>query len=311
MGIDYTTDALVTSVKRRITVPTSQQFFLPSNIVQFANDEMHSTILPSIISVREEYFVKKKDFAIVSGSNEFQIPSRATGGMMRDVVLVNASGNEVAIPRLQPETTKSDTSLSNARLSGFMLRDDKVLLYPNSSAFTNATLRIYYMRRPNDLVIRSLGGVITNINTTTNEVTVSAAPTTWTTATTFDFIKGSPIFSSAGDSHTINNLAGNVLTFDTLPTDIAIGDWLCEATFTPIAQIPYEGHHVLAQYTAARMLEAQGDKANAQVILEVASRMLEGFLKIITPRTEASMKKINNRSGIFAYSGMHGFESGN
>lgn len=306
--IDYTTDALVSSIKRRITVPTSQQFFLPINIVQFANDEMHSTIIPAIVSVREEYFVKKVDFAIVSGSNEFQVPYRSTGGMMRDVVLVDSSNNEVAMPRLQPESTKSDSSLSNVRLSGFMLRDDKVVLYPGADTFTQNTLRIYYMRRPNNLTTVSNSGKITNINPATNQVTVDSAPTTWTTATTFDFIKGSPIFSSAGDDYAITVLAGNVLTFSSLPDDIEVGDWVCESTMTPIAQIPYEGHHLLAQYTAGRMLEAQGDKPNAERILAVADRMMEGFLKIITPRTEATLKKINNRSGIFSYTGQQFFE---
>lgn len=309
MAIDYTTDALVDSVKRRITVPTAQQFFYPANIVNFANDELMSTLVPSIISVREEYFVTKKDYPIVSGTSSFEIPTRAVGGMMRDVVLVDNSGNEVAMPRLQPETTKSDSMLSNTRLYGFILRDDKVILYPNSDAFTNQpTLRVYYMRRPNNLVIKSLGAQITNVNTGTNEVTLSNVPSAWTTLTTFDVIQGNPIFSSVADDQAITTIAGNILTFVSLPTGIASGQWISEARHTPIPQIPYEGHHVLAQFTAARMLEAMGDKGNAKVILDIANNLLEGFLKIITPRTEATMKKINNRAGVFAYTGQGYFD---
>lgn len=308
MPIDYTTDALVDSVKRRITVPTSQQFFYPANIVSFANDEMMSTIIPSIISIREEYFVTKQDFAIVSGTNSYSIPNRAVGGMMRDVVLVDSDGNEVAIPRLQPETTKSESALSNTRLYGFILRDDKVLLYPSADAFTQQTLRMYFMRRPNNLVIKSLGAQISNVNTGTNEVTLSNVPTAWTTNTTFDVINGNPIFSSVADDQAITAINGNILTFSSLPVGIAAGQWVAEARNTPIPQIPYEGHHVLAQFTAARMLEAMGDKGNAKVILDIANNLLEGFLKIVTPRTEATMKKINNRAGVFAYTGQGYFD---
>lgn len=307
MAIDYTTNEIVSSVKRRITVPTSQNFFLPDNIVSYANDEMHSTVIPSIISVMEEYFVTSEDVAIVSTQNEYTIPSRAVGGMLRDVVIVDSQGGEISLPRLAPETTKEDSVFFNVKITGIMIRDDKVVLYPNASIFGDKILRFKYMRRPNNLIIVSKSGKIVNVNTLTNEVTLSNMPTFFTTSLTYDIIKGTPIFTSIKDDQVITNIAGNTMTFTSLPTGIAAGQYVAESGSTPIPQIPYEAHHVLSQFTSARMLEATGDKKNSEVIMAVAKEMLESLLKILTPRIEGTPKKINNRSGIFQFTAGYGY----
>ena len=124
---------------------------------------------------------------------------------------------------------------------------------------------------------------------------------------TYDVIKGTPIFSSIGDDNAITNIAGNTMTFSALPSGIAIGQYVAESGMTPIPQIPYEAHHVLSQFTSARMLEATGDKRNAEVVMAVAKEMLESLMKILTPRIEGTPKKINNRSGIFQFTSGYGY----
>lgn len=307
MAIDYTTTELINSIKRRITVPTSQNFFLPDNIVAYANDEMHSTVVPAITSVQEEYFVTHSDVVVDPTVDEYRIPSRAVGGMLRDIVMIDANGNELAVERLQPEIVKDEGFLGNLRLTGIVVRDDKVKLVPNASNYNGRTIRFKFIRRPNNLVVTSKAGRITMINTLTNEVTLSTLPTFFTTSLTYDVINGNPIFSSIGDDNAITNIAGTTLTFSTLPTDIATGQWVAESGFTPVPQLPYEAHHVLAQFTAARMLEATGDKKNSEIIFAVAKEMLESLRKVLTPRIEGSPKKINNRNGIFAYTGRSGY----
>lgn len=308
MAVDYTTTALINSVKRRITVPTSQNFFLPSNIVEFATDELSSTMVPAIVSVREEYFVTTEDVTLISTENEYRLPTRAVGGMLRDVVMIDPNGNEVGIPRLQPETIKAESSLSAVNIAGIVMQDDKVIFYPDVKAFTQFTMRFKFMRRPNDLIITSQAGKILNINTGTNEVTLSNAPTAWTTSTTFDIIQGTPTFSSIQDDQTITNIAGAVLTFSALPAKLDVGQWVAEAGLSPIPQIPVEGFRTLAQYTAGRMLESTGDKKNAEIVMTQAQRLMDGFLKVLTPRIEGAYKKINTRTGIFNYTGAQPYE---
>ena len=308
MPIDYTTTELVNSVKRRITVPTSQNFFLPDNIVSYANDEMFSTIMNAIVSVQEEYFVTSADTPIVAGTTSYRIPARAAGGMLRDVVMVDTNGNEVAVPRIAPEVVKSPVfSRNSGPLSGVLIKDDSVILIPDSTPFATFSIRMKFMRRPNNLVITSKAGKILSVNQGANQVVLQSVPSFFTTTLTYDIIRGTPTFTSSGDDLVVTNISGNTITFAALPLGITIGSYLSEAGTSPIPQIPYEAHHPLAQLTAATMLDATGDKKNAEVIFAKGKDMLDGFLKLVTPRIEGTGTKVNNRNGIFSQVGRSGF----
>jgi hypothetical protein len=302
MSLDYTTTALVESLKRRIIVPTAQSLFTQDQFIAIMNDEMHSTLIPYIHAAREEYFVTNYDVTVGSSQDVYPMPSRAIGGMLRDVVLVDTSDNEVEVPRLEPEYIKSSSVMSSARLNGYYLKDSNVVLFPKPGIIsTYTTLRLKYERRPNNLVSVSKASYITNINTGTNEVTIASTPTNWTSATIFDFISNNPIFSSIADSKSVTSLVGNILTFATLPTGIALGHWVSEQYTTPVAQLPYEAHHVLAQLGATKCLEALKDKVGLEDAKAKAKEMLSDFVRIINPRVGGAAKKIVNRGGIFEY----------
>jgi len=308
MAVDYTTTELVNRVKRRITVPTSQNFFLPENIVNYANDEMFASIINAIVSVQQEYFVTSTDSPVVSGTALYRIPARAAGGMLRDVVMVDVNGNEVNVPHLTPEVVKSPIfSHNSGPLSGMLVKDDSVELIPDETPFTTFSIRFKFMRRPNDLVISSKAAKITSVNLPGNQVVVQSVPSLFTTGLTYDIIRGTPIFTSAGDDLVVTNIAGNTITFAALPPLTAVGSYVSEAGTTPIPQVPYEAHQALAALTAATMLDATGDKKNAEVIYAKGKDMLDGFLKLITPRIEGSQIKVNNRNGIFSQVGRSGF----
>jgi hypothetical protein len=302
MSLDYTTTALVESLKRRIIVPTAQSLFTQDQFIAIMNDEMHSVLIPYIHATREEYFVRNYDVTVASSQDTYRIPSRAIGGMLRDVVLVDTNGNEVEVPYLQPEYTKSSTVMSSARLNGYYFKDDNVVLFPKPGVIsTYTTLRLKYERRPNNLVSVSKASYITNINTGTNEVTVASVPTTWTSATIFDIISNNPIFSAITDDQSVVSLVGNVLTFAALPSGLALGQWVAEQNTTPVAQLPYEAHHVLAQLGAAKCLEALKDKTGLEDAKAKAKEMISDLIRIINPRVGGAAKKIVNRGGIFEY----------
>lgn len=308
MAVDYTTTELVNSVKRRITVPTSQNFFLPDNIVAYANDEMFATVVNAIVSVQQEYFVTSVDATVVTGQTAYRMPARASGGMLRDIVMVDVNGNEVAVPRIAPEVVKSPLfSKNSGPLSGVLVKDDNIILIPDETPFMTFTIRFKYMRRPNNLVITSKAGKIVGVNVGANQVTLQSVPSFFTTSLTYDIIRGTPIFTSIGDDLVVTNISGNTVTFAALPTDTVVGAYLSESNTSPIPQIPYEAHLPLAQLTAATMLDATGDKKNAEVIYAKGKDMLDGFLKLVTPRIEGTGTKVNNRNGIFSQVGRSGF----
>lgn len=303
--IDYTTTELVADVKQRCSVPTSQNLFDEADFIRFLSSKLRDNVLPQIMSAREDFFVSSVDLTIDNTTitaNEYAIPERAVGMKLKTVVLVDAQGNEEELPRLSFEDKSLPAYVDYQRLYGYYLQGNKVRLHLADS-FTNQTLRLYYFRRPNKLVKTSEAGKITGIDTVTNVVTVDNAPTSWTTNTTFDLICGDPPFDSKGDDQAITNIAGFDITFSSLPTDLAVNDWVAEAGESPVAQIPYEAYSLLTQLGVIKVLEALKDTQGLQNAINDYTQMKQDFFTMISPRVDGQPKKVVSRSGTWRLSG--------
>jgi hypothetical protein len=67
---------------------------------------------------------------------------------------------------------------------------------------------------------------------------------------------------------------------------------------TPIPQLPYEAHPILAQLGACKALEAMGD-ANVKMAWARYQQMAQSFYKVITPRTDSPAQKIVSPNNIY------------
>lgn len=296
MAVDYTTTELINDVKRRASVPVNQNLFDTNEMLAFLSNQMISLLVPRIMSVREDYFVKSEDLDIVEGTEKYLIPRRAIGRKLRDIKLVGTSGEETDIPRL----TYKEKDFDYAHLWGFIFEAEKIVLYPDEKGFLQEDIRMYYFRRPNRLVQTSDAGQITAINTGTNTVTVGTAPTDWAADTVCDFIKGEPGFEALGDNQTISAVAGGDLTFsDTLPTDLEVGDWVAEKGESPIPQIPYESFSILAELGSIQVMKSLGHMSAMQASQAMLNALEEGLLTMISPRADGKPKKAVSRKGVW------------
>lgn len=297
IGIDFTTTGLIANAQRRSSMPNSQSLYLPADFIAFMTDEMHSYVVPLIKSKNDEYFVVNVDVALSDNTSEYTIPTRAQGGSLRDIVLVNSAGIELELPKINPDSVKFATVTQ----FGIYLRDDKVVFYPSiTTAPSGVSLRFKYERMPNDLVLVSNAGYITSINAGALQITLSGVPSDWSTSTTVDIIRQQPLFTSIKDDQVITGIGGNVLTLDAMPSGIAVGQWVAQSRTSPIAQLAYEAHKLIAQRGAIKLceaLEATTAMKNAAAIYE---QMAEKFLGTITPRVQTGPKKIVNRTGLFS-----------
>lgn len=298
-AINFTVDEIIDAVKDIVTVPTSQGLFLPANFVRIMNLQLHKKLTPAIKKVREEYFVTTQDTALVANQSLYRIPSRAIGGTLRDISIVDANGNAREIPRLEPELLKSNPVVSAGRYSGYLFQGGYIQIVPTPASASDS-VRMTFERRPSNLILTSDAGKITNVSG--SDVTVNNQPSAWTTATTFDLIRGEPPFDSLGDDLTISAISSNVLTFDSLPTGAAANMWVAESGTTPVPQLPYEGALVLAEMAAVKILQAIKDAPGLKDAKEEAKEDLAQFISIITPRNTGTPKKAVNRNGIFDWS---------
>jgi len=305
MSLDYTVNALLASVKQRAMTADNQNLLQDSDIVRIASEELQAVILPLIISVKEEYYVTNQNVPFINGQLGYTLPQRAIGTKLRDALLIDFNSNQVLLNYINPEDLKSSWAYAPYQF-GFYPMDNQIILVLGNlvSAVGNYQfVQMKYFRRPNTLCTTdSTGkaGQITNINPVTREVTLSFVPTAWTTTTTFDVINSMPPFQSRGDDQTISNISGFILTFNSLPAGMIVGDWVSEANFSPIPQIPVECQRLLECLTAARVLQYTGDPS-FQVAQAQATQMQRDLIQLITPRVDGSPRKIPNRNRLWGW----------
>ncbi len=302
---NYTTDQMVSDVKNDYITPESQNLFQPDDVIRHLDKAMRSKIIPLINSTRGEYWVKLYDQAI-TGASSYTIPQRSSGAMLRDVVFVDAQGNEIELTELSPVQIKS-TFPYGYQLPlytfGYYLQNDKVFLYPQQAVNATAyTLRMKYLRRPNNLTAVTNCGKITDISLAPI-ISVDNIPTDWTTSTTFDIIQNFPQFDSIVDGQGITtiNAITNQITLSSTPTGLAVGMYLCPTLMSCIPQIPYEAYDLLIAAGAARVARSLGDSQGLQLAEKGYDDISKDFIKLIDPRVQGGRKVVNNRNNPFSY----------
>lgn len=300
MSVDYSSDALIANVKRRAMTPTSQGLYENTDFCALLTDEMQSYIVPLIIGVKEDYFLNYKDYAIDGETKSFEIPDRAIGETLEGVEFFNSGSNTHGNPSRQ-DMLGLGSPLNFVDCGGYFIRDNHVV-FNEAPTNTQDVLRMHFPRRPSNIVPTNQAGRVTGIDTVTKTVSLSYAPTTWTTSTLFDFIRGKGGFTTLGDDKSVTAINGFDLTFtDDLPAGLAIGDWVSENGESPVAQIPYEAHHLLCQAVAIKLQEGMSDANMIKFAEEKLKKLETAFLKVIKSRVATQPKKIVNRKGIFAY----------
>ncbi len=321
MAVDYTTTALQSNILRRMSAPSSQNLFEPEDLCQLATDELQDTIFPLIMSARAEYFVKSKYYTLSEHTAtlpRLPIPPNAAGMKVREVDFGN--GSTVAENDRQgwfnmPQQNREDINSgiwSQGYIgwpTGFLFENNDILLWPAAQSWSGI-VRVTYFKRAPTLVPTDQAGQVVNVNSGTGEVSVSAVPTSWAVGDIFNAESQVPPFATDAEDMELTVIAGNTLTFDTV-TGVEIGDWICLSGTTTVAPVPVEAHALLAQATAVKCLEAISDQ-RVNLAQAKYDKQANAFLKLITPRDDASVKKVTSTGrGIAAYnSGFGSFWGG-
>jgi hypothetical protein len=156
-----TSDDLVNSVKLNILVPISQSTFTTDDILSFANKEMATSQVPSILQFHEEFFVAVKEMTLKSNQSVYPIPYRAVGLKLRDLMYKDTAGNLYEMTRI----TGDDDIFTAGSGSGtppykFKLQGNDVILVPNIGSQPSGSLIFVYYLRPNQLVPNRRAAII-------------------------------------------------------------------------------------------------------------------------------------------------------
>lgn len=161
----YTSDDLIEAVKRKISMPISQITFTPDNILEFANEEMAISQVPSVLLYHEEYFVYPVVVPLQNNVSKYPIPDRAIGMRLRDIMYQDVSNppNLYELARIDAsDKAFFQGNIGSANLlNKFYLENNSVCLVPqNISGVAVGSLVFYIFLRPNQLVQNSRAAIL-------------------------------------------------------------------------------------------------------------------------------------------------------
>lgn len=320
-----TSDTLIESVKQRAMIPISQSTFTDKDLLDFANEELKMGMLPTIMTLHEEYLVYNEDVPLEDNVSKYPIPYRAIGAKLNDIVYKDQAGNLYEMTRLTPADRvwwQSSAGFFN-QFGRFFFENNNIVLVPGVQQANQGTLSLFYYMRPNELVETNRIATITALSTSGTDtiITLDQIPAnirsditnTTTQSNLIDFLQTKPGHKTYKFDYTLPsgslNVSAKTLTIPTadVPADeagvsfLTIGDYIATAGECMIPQIPTDLHVVLAQRVACRCLEALGDTAgltNAKVKLDEMNAMLAN---LIDNRAESSPQKVVNQHSVLKW----------
>lgn len=276
---------LVNQVTLKGSLPDGR--FTDQEILDLAYDCLLSEIVPMVLEAREDFLVTYKDLTVTANQAEYEIPTRALNGVLREVKIIQG-GDVIDLERRDLEEIESTAS---GTPDSFYICGNSVCLYPTPSA-TQGTLRMYYFIRPSRLVSVAECARITAVNGNSVSVTI---PTGWTTSNTFDLVRGKAHFDILDHDLTATSVAGGTITFSgTLPSNLTVGDYVTLAEETCFPYLPPEGHVALVQCAVAAALESIGDPAS-QLSAQKADMLKKTFQSVLKTRVQGEAKRLGTR----------------
>lgn len=303
----WTTADLLTSIKLKAFTPIDASILQTTDLLSMATEELLASCVPAIAKVNMAYYARQQDTSVVVGTSVYRIPSRAVGGRLLAVTYIPTSGNERQLTVMPyPAYDVLQTSQNNQWVERAYIRNQDVVLVPSPSE--TGTLRLTYMLRPAVLVdsadTTKCRQIISKSSAGANRDLVFAAAITTigSGVPAIDIIRAKPGFDpvalEAQPTSIVTTLVPNdSFRFSSEPSwwnDVAIGDWVALPDTSPIPQLPPEMHAVLAQRTAARVLEALGDRSGMDAAYQTADRWEALQLALIAPRVENNVNPMSN-----------------
>lgn len=292
----YTTSELITGIKKRSAMPTSQATYSVQNLLSFADVELRSFIVPSVMKAQEYYYAFDVDYPINS-TGVYEIPTRAIGGKIANVALVEGDNRRDVNWITEEQLTRYDQT--NYGKPGVYIKRNQIYLVPKSAPGAE-NLRITIIIRPGQLVETQACSQIVGIDTTSNTLTFSfgTIPTSFTTQRKYDIIQSEPHFDHLMIDQSPVEITSTTIKFSSLSDRIQVGDWVSLANQSCVVQCPVELHGLLEQATANTILRAQGDLEKTKSGEEKLQQMFQTTMNVYQPRIESEGKKVINRSRI-------------
>lgn len=312
----WTTDDLVSAVKRKVLAPSSGFQLTDPELLEVAWEETIKRLVPAVRSVREDYWTTTKDFALTYDADlasypaYVRIPTRAASSTMTSFWLL-VTGDPVPKKLLPISASERQRYInSNTGIPGaYSLEGDRVYLYVKPGQ-AGLTLRVQYDRRPSRYVAVADTALISTVTATV--ATASGGAFVNGTTYSVDIVQAAPpcdVLLDTGSGAYTTGAPKFTFAAGVLPgLGVAVGDYVALAGYTCIPPLPDVLHPVLVDITAAQVLGDLGFVDRRDVIREDLASYMPGVLQQLAIRKSADPSFAFNRnsplrSGRGAYGG--------
>lgn len=296
MSVDYTTVGLIANCKRRASLPAGSGF-TDNDFLQVLSEQLRNYIPAFLKGIREEFIIAQASATVTSAT--VPLPARACGAALRTVSWTMPDGSLRDLPRVEPER-RHEYGVDGSEPRGYMFQGNNVILLP---AVTSGTLVVSYQQRPGQLVLPTSCGTVATLEDAYT-LGFSSLPADFTDARVYDIVEPVANFKLFGMDLAVNNVTHNsdptpsyVEFTDTVPSGVYEGCYVCLAGETPIPQIPYEVHDLLAQ-AAAYNIAASTGSTRTGAIKEALKDLREQVTTLLSPRSDGSARVAVSRSRI-------------
>jgi hypothetical protein len=286
----YTTADLVDNVLLISHLPTGNNTFTATKIIQLADRELQTSIISQIQSTRGGYYLDYKDYApTIDGL--YVIPRDCVAGTLENVELVSDTG--ITPISLLEESEQFSTVSPSATSYGFFLRGNHVQILPTPGM---GSVRLWYIRRPSRLILSSLAAQVTGV--VGNTLSTFSLPTNLTIGSEVDVVGDQPPFNILGTT-SITAITGTDITLSDPISNLNVGDWVALENQTPIPQIPVEFRALLEQRVVVKIYELQGYSEKMKLAQQKLQELEKAMFKLITTRVKTKTKVIMSVNGGF------------
>ena len=297
-------DDILRSVKRAVSVPASQPLLTDADILAMADEIVSSRIVSLIESFDTDYFLRMDTIPIVPSQSQYDIPYRAMARGLRDLVLIDTISNKRNVPLIAMEDLPFFIPATS--VAGFFFRGDQINLVPGVPANpTSLALEIWWRLPPSKLMGVSEAGVVTSVALAQagfDLVTLQSIPNFASTTSKIDFVKKKSGSSVLEFDKVIQSVSGNTLYFTAgdCPFNLEAGDYICPPEYSPVLNnIPNEAIGLIRSHTTYRILMAIGDYEAANLVNKQDIPAEEkDFKSIMSPRIDGEPIIVVNRRSL-------------
>lgn len=296
----FTTTELLSAVRMNARLSDYDPDWTTAQILLAADKMLQERFWPFMLSLRSDFGLAYLDHTITAAQQAYALPKRAYGSTLRRVLYVGATSSDVYELSNRPMGEHTLYAGETGSPEAYCIHDDKIMVLP-TPASTTGTLRVYYERRPSQLIATSSAMQITaGVGT---GVLTGAAPAAWTTGLSYDIIKNTSPFATINEGLTASAVSASTsITFtlaDLDSTRLAVGDWVTESGYSPIPQMPMELHSVLSEATASHILKTTGAYQASKALEQSAAVGMGSFQRAVSPRYRNAGRTVFNPNSPF------------